>query len=464
MESASCIKKARRFSQSPAVKLALIYAAFFGLLCAAIFGLAHVALTQTIEKKHLKAVENKAREYRAWFLKGDIGQLKSRMSEQSLQAGDILFVRIHGEDFSYTNFTPDSATDLPYEELKTLDSQAAGNGVILDGEKWTIVSIPLDDGSDRQLQAGKNSQALKETLSEFRQRFFILFIPGALFAIFGSILLAHRFLSPIRHLTSTIQTILKSGDLSQRAQPHKGRNELTSIIELFNQLLGRNEQLIGVMQESLDNIAHDLRSPLSRIKLVSERALSSESESYENAIEQTAEEVDYMERLLTVLMNVAEAQSGALTLKTETVTTDMLLGKVYELYELVAEEKQIDLNLDCPETIDFPGDKVRLLQSLANLVDNAIKYSSKDTQITLRARSSDDWVLISVIDEGLGISKTDLPHIWDRLFRADRSRSEKGMGLGLSYVKAIIEAHGGKVSVDSDVGKGSTFSIDLPTS
>lgn len=459
-------RKLPHLSHGPAVKLALIYASVFGLLCVSIFWLANVALTKTIEKKHLKAVENKAYEYRAWYQQGAIEQLESRMSEQSSQAGDLLFVRVlKGTTTLYSNFTTDKQDSIPYTDLENLALETAGNGVIMGGEKWTVASINLADGA--VLQAGKNSQALKKTLSEFRETFLILFIPGGLLAILCSIFLAYHFLSPIRRLTSTMQGILSSGDLSQRAIPIKQANSLNSIVDLFNQLLGKNQHLIDAMQDSLDNIAHDLRSPFSRIKIISDRALSTSGNHddaylYKNALEQSAEELQYIEHLLKVLLDVAEAESGALILNKEPITVKDLLGKVKELYELVAEERSISLKIDCPHPLLLNGDRIRLMQSLANLVDNAIKYSPDGGAIEISASAANDQVHVQVSDQGIGISNEDLPLIWNRLYRADLSRSQRGMGLGLSFVKALIESHGGKVSVKSELGAGSTFQLSLP--
>ncbi|MEM7384472.1 MAG: HAMP domain-containing sensor histidine kinase [Verrucomicrobiota bacterium] len=451
---------------SPAIKLAAYYAVIFGLLCAALFWLANIALTQTIQRKQLKAVRNKALEYRAWFLKGETQQLEDRMGEQSLQAGDILFVQIKGQDIHYTNITAEQNADLPREELKSLEGMVEGSNILLGDQRWTIVSIPIGD-EGTILQAGKNSQALEEIVAAFRRTSIILLIPGGLLAIAAGALLTYHFLLPTRRLISTMEGILRSGDLSQRAQLDRKGNELNAMVGLFNQLLGENERLITVMQESLDHIAHDLRSPLSRIKITSERALTKERpdpDETKRALEHCAEEIDYIEQLLTVLMNVAEAKSGALALKKEEISASELFQDVMEIYELVAEEKQISIQIECDEAVVFPGDRTRLLQSLANLLDNAIKYSHPRTTVTLAGERSGDYAILSVTDRGIGISDDDLPYIWNRLFRADQSRTEKGMGLGLSLVKAIVVAHGGEVSVESTLGQGSCFHLRMPLS
>ncbi len=458
----------RRFKaeHSPAVKLAVYYAAFFGLLCMGLFWMANQSLEHTIQKKQLKAVKNKALEYKAWYTKGDLQQLESRMSEQTLQAGDTLFVHIFGDTYDYINFTKDTAIEFPQGELDALDQMVSGNNIPMGDYDWTIHSVPIE-GTNLVLQAGKHSQAVQNTLADFKKTSLLFLIPGAIIAIIGGVLLAYRFLAPTRQLVSTMEGILESGDLSQRALTMYKGNELNKMVELFNRLLGENQRLIQVMQDSLDHIAHDLRTPLTRIRITSERALTNSSKSspseLQTALSDCAEEVDYIERLLTVLMNVAEAQSGAITLKKEPIVAYSLLEDVLELYEFVAEDKEIKFAIDCPDSLSLEADRTRLAQVLANLVDNAIKYSPQHSTISISCQEAGDAVEIKVTDQGIGISAEDLPHIWNRLYRADRSRTEKGMGLGLSLVKAITETHGGEIEVTSQLNKGSEFKITLPS-
>ena len=454
-----------KLGHAPAVRLAAYYALFFGLLCAALFWMANLALTQTIQRKQLKAVTNKALEYRAWYLKGDIQQLEKRMGEQTLQAGDTLFVHIVGDDYNYINFSNNAAIDLPHKDVRRLEKSATGNNIKMGGLNWTVHSIPIE-GTNLVLQAGKHSQALENTLDDFWKTSLWILLPGGLIAITGGVFLAYRFLAPTRQLIQTMRGILASGDLSQRANTHHKGNELNSMVELFNRLLGENERLINVMEESLDHIAHDLRSPLSRMRITAERALTNKKTSNEqnirNALSDCAEEIDYVQRLLTVLMNVAEAKSGTMVINKEIINASKLIQDIFDLYELVAEDKQITLSVDCPDALTFQGDRTRLAQALANLVDNAIKYSPANSEITIQCKLDDDQVVISVSDHGIGIKEEDIPLIWNRLFRADKSRSQRGMGLGLSLVKAIAVAHRGDVQVVSNLTKGSTFTISIP--
>jgi len=149
-------------------------------------------------------------------------------------------------------------------------------------------------------------------------------------------------------------------------------------------------------------------------------------------------------------------------LQREDVRVAEIVRNVVELYEPVAEEKQTTITIEVPEDLEVVADRIRLRQVLANLVDNAIKYSRGGQRVTISARRVNDHVQIAVVDQGIGIPPGDIDKIWNRLFRGDASRTERGLGLGLSFVKAIVEAHGGTVRVESEVDKGARFIVDIP--
>lgn len=146
----------------------------------------------------------------------------------------------------------------------------------------------------------------------------------------------------------------------------------------------------------------------------------------------------------------------------EAVVVTDLVRNLVETYGFVAEEKHIRLTADVPAGLGVNADRTRLQQAVANLLDNAIKYSPEGSEVALRAREAGGRVEISVADHGFGIPPEELPRIWERLYRGDKSRSQRGLGLGLSFVRAIMTAHGGRAEVSSAVGSGSTFVLSLP--
>jgi len=166
--------------------------------------------------------------------------------------------------------------------------------------------------------------------------------------------------------------------------------------------------------------------------------------------------------MLTTLMDISEAETGTMKLNVSEVALAKLATEVVELYEDTAEDAGVTLRADVPADLTVPADRDRLRQALANLVDNAIKYTPRDGRVDLTAAAEADAIVIRVADTGRGISEQDLPRIFDRLYRGDQSRATRGLGLGLNLVRAYVEAQGGSVSVKSTPAKGSIFEIRLP--
>jgi len=448
-------------------KLSLLYAFFFVIASSSLFGVAYYLFDDLIEQQERDIVRERINEYRAWYGEGGLLALKGRFDQQSGTNKDIFFVRIIGPlnqvlfvsvPKGFRGVDDDQLRSVPRtgEELwLTIKDQAAK-------EAWTVGMATLPGGL--KLQVGKSSIQSQRILSFFRAVFLMFSIPILVLGFIGGGLLTFRTMRPLRHLIQTVRDILKTGQMSLRVPMRKERGEMGELVLLFNQMLDKNDSLIQAMHNSLDNVAHDLRTPMTRLRGVAEIALqeAKDSNACREALADCMEESDRVLTMLNTLMDVAEAETGVMKLDLTEMSVPEVIDSIVVLYEAVAEDKGITVKTELPQELGIRADRTRLQQVIANLLDNALKYSREGGEVVITAEKEGSWAVISICDQGVGIGPGHINKIWDRLYRGDQSRSQRGLGLGLSLVRAIVHTHGGTVSVESQVNQGSTFTIRLP--
>ncbi len=448
------------------MKLSILYALSFVVSSMALFLVAYYLITVLVEQREREVIQDRIQEYRAWYEEGGLPAIRARFDEQSRGSADVFFTRIIGplNQILFVSIPP-GAKDFDLSQLNTPGSIRQDSWLsIRDYGKnaWTIGSTYLSRGII--LQIGKNSTRSEEFLSYFRSIFFKFVVPLLLLGILIGAVLTFRSIRPIRQLIQTVRDILKTGKMSTRVPLRSERGELNELVSLFNEMLDKNDSLIQAMHDSLDNVAHDLRTPMTRLRGVAELAMQDERnpDAWYEALADCMEESERVLTMLTTLMDVAEAQTGAMRLDMVDVPVPEVVRVVVELYDIVADEKQVTVLTHLPDDLSIHADHNRVQQVFANLLDNAIKYSHKGGPIDISVYEEEDFAVISVADQGIGISPGEINKIWDRLYRGDRSRSKRGLGLGLSFVQAIVQAHGGKVRVESKLNKGSKFFVMLP--
>ena len=203
---------------------------------------------------------------------------------------------------------------------------------------------------------------------------------------------------------------------------------------------------------------------MTRLRSVAEYALRAElpASQLREALMGCLEESERVLTILKTMMSVAEAESRTMRLHKEQVPLATSIKSMIELYSYPAEERAITIELECPENLIIHADRTRMDQVWANLIDNAIKYGRDGGWIKIRCGKEKSMLVVEIEDNGTGISASELPRIWERLYRGDRSRTQPGLGLGLNYVRAVVEAHNGTVTVESILHQQTTFRVSLP--
>lgn len=312
------------------------------------------------------------------------------------------------------------------------------------------------------IQVGQSLRRMQEMVGVFSAFFKYSILIFAIIIFVSSAILIQLALNPLRNMLKTIH-LITAGDMTARVSVRNSKNDIGQVANMFNHMLNKTESLVIRMKESLDNVAHDLRTPLSRMQLSIEEAVQQKDPNrLREALFDCAEEAEKLTRTLKTLMDISEAEAETLNLYPREINLRDLIQDSVKQYDFMLEGKGLGLNLHFCKDLIILADADRLSQAMNNLIDNAIKYTLDGGKIDITTRDNSRSVHITIKDDGIGIHPDDLNRIFERLYRADKSRSTKGLGLGLSLVKAVLQAHGSEIKVQSKPGQGAEFHILFP--
>src|SRR6266571_3442278 len=365
--------------------------------------------------------------------------------------------------------------------------------IVYEDEHVRVYTLANNDfGSLHIIQTARSEQAIEQSLSDLQS---LLLRGGALvlvFAIVGGWFITWGVLSAVRRMTKTAQNISISRNFSQRV-PSKtwpGRDELATLADTFNEMLANLEELYQQQQRFVADASHELRAPITSIRCnldLLAKAPDLPAEEAQAALADAQTEANRMGRLVGDLLTLARSDSARQSQQSQDVTIangykkngeekqlvdlDSLLLEVFRQYHPALENGNIELRQQGPGLLlqhitpaRVHGDADQLKQVLVALLDNALKYTPYEGSISLSLTTDEHYAIVKVIDTGIGISPDDLPHIFERFYRADRARSRNrgGSGLGLAIVQSIVLEYQGRIEAESAPGKGSTFTMRLP--
>jgi signal transduction histidine kinase len=449
-------------------RLSLTYLALFSaaaiLAIAFIYWNTTVLLTRQLNQTIDAELQGLAEQYKA----GGLDRLVSTVAERSRTPGNSLYLvadkdgnRVAG---NLTAVSPELWNSVGPVEF--VYSRPAPGGV---ENRLAFANVFRLPGGHR-LIVGRDIEDRRDFARLIRSTMLWGLGVMVVVGIGGGFFVSRRLLARIDAVSATTRTIM-DGDLSGRLPVNGSGDELDRLSDSLNLMLARIEQLMGSLREVSDNIAHDLKTPLNRLRNRVEAALREPygEPVYREALERTIEEADGLIKTFNALLSIARLEAGAGGENRETLDVSALLCDVAELYEPVAEERGLKLSADAGPPIVLRADRQLLGQAIANLIDNAIKYGAPEAarsngaapEIGVEARRSGGMAEIVVTDRGPGVPAAERERVLGRFVRLEASRSEPGSGLGLSLVAAVARLHGGSLRLE-DNEPGLRIILSLP--
>ncbi len=464
------LKKITSIHHTLAFRLTLWYAGIFMLTSCVAFLFFYFLITSVIRDRTDQDLLGEARTLSSILKVQGMKAVKRQIIFEAQAAGEKkIFLRLlslDGQEFSSSNMSYWRDIGVGKAAIEQLigENRPVFNTVSLPDRKHHIRVLYAIVGRNIILQLGQSMEHYTRFIEAFRKIFVTTMASLFIFAAIIGWFMARRALAGVEAVTRTARQISESS-LKERVPVKKYQDEIDQLAITFNQMLDRIQTLVTGIREMSDNIAHDLKSPITRIRGISEVSLTTgaSEKEYENMAASTVEECDRLLDMINTMLVISKTEAGVNELDAKELDIGAVVRDACELFQSPAEDKDLRLVCNVPGKFGIFGDNRMIQRMIANLLDNAIKYTPAGGSVEVTVNTGNhDGVAIAVKDTGIGISEKDMPHIFERFYRCDPSRSEAGIGLGLSFARAIARAHGGDISVFSKPGQGSTFAVTFP--
>ncbi|MBI4765158.1 MAG: HAMP domain-containing protein [Deltaproteobacteria bacterium] len=465
------LRKPIKFLNTLAFRLTLWYAGIFTLSSCVAFLLFYMLITSFMRNQTDQELLGQVNRFATLQAAEGVEAVKGGAWVEAQAARDkkvfFRFLSLDGQVFSSSNMV--YWENIPVTEKAIRELLHSGRPVmetlIMKNRPDQVRILYAMISSGIIIQVGLVMESYSRFLAAFKSIFIITMSLLILLAAGLGWFMARRAVSGVEAVTRTARKISR-GSLEERVLIKGQGDEIDQLAQTFNQMLDRIQTLVTEIKEMTDHIAHDLRSPLTRIRGHAEVTLTTAKSlsEYEAMAAGTIEDCDRLLDMTNTLLLISKTESGVNTIAMEEINLTLLIQEGCELFRPTAEDKGLSLNCEVSEGCRLKGDTRMIQRLLANLLDNAIKYTPSGGFVTVSLEEQEENLVIEVKDSGIGISPDDLPRIFERFYRSDRSRSLEGIGLGLSLARAIARAHRGDLSALSQPNQGSTFRLILPKS
>jgi heavy metal sensor kinase len=462
-------KKIADIRHTLAFRLTLWYAGIFMLSACVAFLFFYLLITSVIRQQTDQALSGEARALSSILSSQGPEAVKRQAFLEAQAAGEKkIFFRllyISGQVFSSSNMSYWRDIGINKTAINRLldDRVPVFDTINIPDRKHRIRVLYAVIGPGMILQLGQSMENHTRIIEVFRKVFITTMVIILALAVVVGWFMARRALVGVETVTRTARRI-SAGSLEQRVPVKKRADEIDQLALTFNQMLDRIEQLVTGIKEMSDNIAHDLKSPITRIRGIAEVSMTSDAslKDYEAMAAGTIEECDRLLDMINTMLVISRTEAGVNQLECRQMDIARLVRDACDLFQSPAEDKGLTLVCSADQNTGLYGDLRLIQRMIANLLDNAIKYTPASGRIDVKATAGvDRSVHITVQDTGPGISARDRAHIFERFYRCDPSRSQPGTGLGLSFARAVARAHNGEITVASTPGEGSTFTVTL---
>ncbi len=458
--------KSKLFSSIP-IRLATLYSLIFAFLFGSIFTVVYFWVENYIREIEDQWLVQEAKQ----ILEGEpnFEELAQRMKDQANAYGNqqIFYCLRNQEGVSVVQSSSSTWQEIVQETSYFVrkEKNLAFEFVTVGSRTSPVRNLyyPLKSGMILQVSYSlqNSSQFLNRLLS---LSYYVFPLTIIIFWCLGFFMLKGT-LKPMQIMTQIAQQV-SADNLKKRIPLSGSQNELDELAHTLNQMLDKISNLVSNIQEMCENLAHDVRTPITRIQGIAEVALLKERapHEYPEVLQDCLTECERLLSLLNTILDISEVEARIIAIKKERISLSSFLEDIIEMFEDIAQHQGVQLTYTpLPQDCFISGDRRHLQRAIINLLDNAIKYTKKG-EVVVKVEEQDSCVCISIKDTGIGIKEKDLPQIFRRFYRSDSSRSLPGAGLGLSLANAIISAHAGTISVQSQVGQGSLFQVQLKIS